>query len=104
MRLAEVTRLVTGVSGLRLAADAVIDLWDRDDGAAGGDRAAARAELLERTRQLNSWYDGFAARLTGSGDVPEPLPAEDSVASGSSRLVGRDLARRRSPRARPACA
>ena len=32
--------------------------------AAGADRAAARAELLERTRQLNSWYDGFAASLT----------------------------------------
>ena len=27
--LAEVTRLVTGVAGLRLAADAVLDLWER---------------------------------------------------------------------------
>ena len=49
--LAEVTSLVTGVGGLRLAADAVLDLWRRDDGAAAGDRAAARAELLERARQ-----------------------------------------------------
>ena len=32
--LAEVTSLVTGVGGLRLAADAVLDLWQRDDGSA----------------------------------------------------------------------
>ena len=43
--LAEVTALVTGVAGLRLAADAVLELW-RGDGADGGDRAAARRELL----------------------------------------------------------
>ena len=35
------TSLVTGVVGLRLAGDAVLDLWQPDD-AAGGDRAAAR--------------------------------------------------------------
>jgi uncharacterized membrane protein YccC len=90
VRLAEVTRLVTGVSGLRLAADAVIDLWDGDDGAAA-DRGAARAELLERTRQLNSWYDGFAASLTGSGTVPDPLPADDSADERLAETVGQDL-------------
>ena len=36
--LAAVTGLVTGVVGLRLAGDAVLDLWQRGD-AAGGDRA-----------------------------------------------------------------
>ena len=43
--LAEVTSLVTGVAGLRLAADAVLELW-RDDGAraaTGGGAARARA-------------------------------------------------------------
>ena len=29
--LAEVTSLVTGAAGLRLAGDAVLDLWQRDD-------------------------------------------------------------------------
>ncbi|MGO9884582.1 MAG: FUSC family protein, partial [Solirubrobacteraceae bacterium] len=94
VRLAEVTRLVTGVSGLRLAADAVIELWDRDDGGAAdraADRAAASAELLERTRQLNSWYDGFAASLSGSGIVPEPLPADDSADERLAETVGQDL-------------
>ena len=44
--LAEVSSLVTGVAGLRLAADAVLDLWQREDGQAPGDRAGARGELL----------------------------------------------------------
>lgn len=81
--LAEVAALVTGVSGLRLAADAVIDLWTSDGAvpAAAGDRAAARRELLASAEHLTTWYDRFAASLTGTGDVPDPLPA-DEVADG----------------------
>ena len=40
--LAEVTGLLSGVVGLRLAADAVLELWSRDDLEPGGDRGAAR--------------------------------------------------------------
>jgi hypothetical protein len=81
--LAEVAALVTGVSGLRLAADAVIDLWTSDGAvpAAAGDRGAARRELLASAEHLTAWYDRFAASLTGTGDVPDPLPA-DEVADG----------------------
>lgn len=88
--LAEVTRLVTGVIGLRLAADAVIDLWDGDDGA-GGDRAGARIELLRRTEQLSGWFDGFAASLTGARAVPEPLADDDGADERLAETVGRDL-------------
>ena len=42
--------LVTGVAGLRLAGDAVLDLWRRDDGDGGGDREAARAALVGGAR------------------------------------------------------
>ena len=52
MPLAEVTSLVTGVVGVRLAADAVLDLWQRDDGGDDGDRTAARTELLQASDQL----------------------------------------------------
>jgi hypothetical protein len=71
VQLGEVTSLVTGVVGLRLAADAVLDLWQRD-GASGGDRAAARSELLATAERMTGWYDGFAASLAGHGAVPEP--------------------------------
>ncbi len=88
--LAEVTGLVTGVAGVRLAADAVLELWD-DDAAAGGDRSAARRELQVSSELMTGWYDRFASSLAGLGDVPEPLAA-DAVADG--RLidaVARDL-------------
>jgi uncharacterized membrane protein YccC len=81
--LAEVTSLVTGVVGLRLAGDAVLDLWRRD-GAASGDRAAATQELLANAGRLSEWYDRFAASLLGATSVPDPLPAD---ASANARLV-----------------
>ena len=79
--LAAATSLVTGVVALRLAADAVLDLWQRDDGQAGGDRAAAREELLGTTERLRAWYDDLAASLTGQGELREPL-AHDRDADG----------------------
>src|SRR4051794_12729129 len=42
--LADITALVTGATGVRLAGDAVLDLWD-GSAAARGERAAARREL-----------------------------------------------------------
>ena len=89
--LAEVTGLVTGVANLRLTADAVLDLWRRDDGRATGDRAAARKELLNTSETLRTWFGNLAASLTGRGAVPEPL---DRDASADGRLldaVRRDL-------------
>jgi uncharacterized membrane protein YccC len=81
--LAEVTSLVTGVAGLRLAADAVLDLW-RDDTAHQGDRAAARRELEAESERMAGWYADFASGLATHGLVPEPL-APDTVAD--ARLV-----------------
>ena len=88
--LAEVTALVTGVVGLRLAGDAVLQLWD-GDGPDGGDRAAARRELLTGSDTVRGWYSRFAESLVGRGGVPEPL-ADDAV--DDERLVdavGHDL-------------
>ena len=82
--LSEVTTLVTGVAGLRLAGDAVLELWD-GDAAADGDRDAARREILASSRAMTDWYDRFAASLDGSnGGVPDPL-GRDATADG--RLV-----------------
>jgi uncharacterized membrane protein YccC len=76
--LGEVTSLVTGVVGLRLAGDAVLDLWQRDS-AVSGDRAAARRQLLATSEEMTRWYGALAASLAGHGDVPEPL-AKDALA------------------------
>ncbi|MGZ4299190.1 MAG: FUSC family protein, partial [Solirubrobacteraceae bacterium] len=78
------------VVGLRLAGDAVLQLWD-GDAADGGDRAAARRELMSGSDMVRGWYARFAESLAGQGAVPEPL-VDDAVADG--RLVdavGHDL-------------
>jgi hypothetical protein len=82
--LPEVTSLVTGVAGLRLAADAVLDLWQREDGQAPGDRAGARGELLSSSEAVRSWYEDFAASIVSRGQVRDPL-LHDLAADG--RLV-----------------
>lgn len=83
--LAEVTSLLTGVAALRLTADAVVDLWERDDGQAAGDRAQARGELLSSSELVRTWYDDLAASIAGPREVPAPL-AHDKRAD--ARLVG----------------
>jgi Fusaric acid resistance protein-like len=81
--LADVTRLVTGVAGLRLAGDAVLDLWS-GDGADNGHREAARDELLATSDRVTAWYADFADRLTGRRPPPTPLERDPAA---SDRLV-----------------
>jgi uncharacterized membrane protein YccC len=89
--LAEMTSLVSGVGGLRLAADAVLDIWQREDGSARGDRSAARGELLRSSELVKRWYEDLAASLLDGRRPREPM-THDRVADG--RLldaVRRDL-------------
>jgi hypothetical protein len=89
--LADVAGLVTGVVGLRLEADAVLDLWRGDDGHAGGDVAAARHEILGTAGRVTGWYDGLATTMITGGELPQPL-AHDTAAEGRLvRAVRRDL-------------
>jgi uncharacterized membrane protein YccC len=91
LALAEMTSLLSGVGGLRLAADAVLDIWQREDGSARGDRSAARGELLRSSEQVKRWYEDLAASLLDGRRPREPM-AHDRVADG--RLldaVRRDL-------------
>jgi hypothetical protein len=89
--LAEVSGLVTGVVGLRIAADAVLDLWQSDDGSSGGDRAAARQLLLASTQAVTGWYEGFAASLTSGSSVPEPVAQDQEADDDLVDAVRRDL-------------
>ncbi len=71
--LAYMAGLVTGVAGLRLEADAVLDLWRGDDGQSGGDMAAARHEILGTAERVTGWYDALAATMITGGELPQPL-------------------------------
>ena len=89
--LADAAGLVTGVAGLRLEADAILDLWRGDDGQAGGDVAAARHEILGTAARVTGWYDGLASTMITGGELPQPL-AHDQAADGRLvRAVRRDL-------------
>jgi uncharacterized membrane protein YccC len=83
--LPEVATLITGVTVLRLSADAVVDLWSRDDGSPQGDRTAARNEVVSEVNQVTAWYQAMAAALDGADAVPAELPPDDAAAD--ARLV-----------------
>jgi hypothetical protein len=91
LQLSEVTALVTGVAGLRLAADAVLDLWEREDGTSIGDRTAARAELDRAGERIAGWYDELADALAGRHPVPDPLGRDVEADRRLLEVTRRDL-------------
>ena len=88
--LAEVTRLIAGPTALRLAGDAVLDLWQRDH-ADEGDRAGARREIVANAERIAEWYDAFAASLAQHGEVPTPLIRDLAADTRLLEAVGHDL-------------
>jgi hypothetical protein len=76
-----VTGLVNGVGALRLAGDAVVDLWRRDHDPVAG---AATSELRAITVGVVGWYEVLAAALDGRARVPAPLGPDTTRAE---RLV-----------------
>jgi Fusaric acid resistance protein-like len=90
--LAEMTTLVTGVVGLRLAADAILGMWRRaGDPHTERERAAARAELLAEAGQVTHWYHALAAGVGSGGAVPDPLRHDLAADARLVEAVRRDL-------------
>ncbi len=91
--LSEMTALVTGVVGVRLAADAVLELWERyaDGQPPSDDRAAAQSALLALADRLLQWYTTLANALDGQGLVPEPLERDHTTKAQLIEAVRRDL-------------
>jgi uncharacterized membrane protein YccC len=89
--LADVASMLNAVAVLRLTADAVLDLWVRDNHASGGDRTAARAELLSIGAQVTGWYEQTAAAVRGGGPAPEPTRHDLSEDGRLIAAVRRDL-------------
>ncbi|MDP9221993.1 MAG: FUSC family protein [Actinomycetota bacterium] len=89
--LSDITSLVSGVIGVRLAADAVLDLWERDDGTDAGDRAAARDALAQESERVEHWYVQLADSFRGLADAPRPLASDRAVDRQLLAAVRRDL-------------
>ena len=91
LTLADVARLITGASGLRLAADAVLGLWERDPGRSPAERAVASSELLAALARVQGWYEEFAARLVSGQEPAGPQGYDDAADGRLADAVRRDL-------------
>ncbi len=89
--MAEVTSLVSGAGGLRLAADAILDLWQAERGSGGGDRTAARRELLKSSERVEGWYDDLAENLVKRVEPGDPLPHDREADGRLVQAVRHDL-------------
>ncbi|MBS2533681.1 FUSC family protein [Catenulispora sp. NF23] len=96
LSLADTTTLVTGVVGLRLAADSVVALWQNSGRTRPkADQSAAHSAILEAADSVTGWYQGLADSLGGSTPIPAPVPllpesAARLVDSVRTDLVDRD--------------
>jgi uncharacterized membrane protein YccC len=89
--LPEITALINGVGGLRLAADAVLDLWRQQGGAEIGQRVSAQREILERNELLRAWYEDLATSLLDGSRPPEPAPQDVTADKRLVDAVQQDL-------------
>jgi len=88
--LADMTALVTGVVGLRLAADAVTALWrgvPRED--AG--RVGAGVEIMGAAVRVTDWYHRFADGFDRGAPVPEPVERRPRAAARLAASVRGEL-------------
>ncbi|MFF2050233.1 FUSC family protein [Leifsonia sp. NPDC058194] len=82
--LAEVSASVTGVAGVRLAGDAIQELWDSQAVAGDGTAEASRV-LGAAVERLQSWYGELADQLADREPLPQPASKD---ASAPARLAG----------------
>jgi len=90
LALADVATLVRGVASLRQTAEAVLDLWSKDDAPRNGDPRAHR-ELVEEARHLERWFDEFGAALSGEGDIPDAVTQSPTFDQSIVRAVDDEL-------------
>jgi uncharacterized membrane protein YccC len=90
--LADMTTLVTGVVGLRLAADAVLGLWQRaGEQPDGTDRVDARLVLMGTADHVSVWYRNLATGLDRGTPVPDPMPPDPAAEDRLVTSLRRDL-------------
>ncbi|MEY9951460.1 FUSC family protein [Leifsonia sp. EB34] len=100
--LAEVSASVGGVAGVRLASDAILDLWRRQEAPekAGAETAAenadkgradARLPLEASLARLDGWYQQLAASLVAGEPLPAPLQPDPEDRRRLADVVADDL-------------
>jgi uncharacterized membrane protein YccC len=87
----DLASVVLAVGAVRRSADAICELWARNESPSEGDRAAAHAELQRTQNEIAAWYEQVASALTGSAQVPGPTPPSEAAAARLLRAVSDDL-------------
>ncbi|MGZ4658649.1 MAG: FUSC family protein [Blastococcus sp.] len=90
LSLAEVASLLTGVAGLRLTAEAVVELWSGSDGGRP-DTPRAQLELIIATERVTTWYAAMAQAIAGAGTVPRSIPQDSGSATRLVEALSEDL-------------
>jgi uncharacterized membrane protein YccC len=90
MGLPAVAAFVNGPLELRLAADAILELW-RDEQDPTQSRVAAARELNARAREVRRWYAELESALTNDRPLPDPQPADPLADERLVRTVDHDL-------------
>ena len=91
--LADMTTLVTGVVGLRLAADAVLALWQRvPDGAQSADGDQARVEIEGAAGRVTNWYVQLGDALERRTAIPDLVQRVPAAAARLVQSVREELA------------
>ncbi len=88
--LADMAGLVTGVTGIRIVADAVRELWNGDRADDGG-YAASRSELANAGYAVTGWYERLAAALAGDEAVPDSLASDERAGGRLLDALERDV-------------
>lgn len=91
--LSEMTTLVTGVVAVRIAADAVLELWEQftDDQLPLNDRAAAHSQLVALAERVRQWYATLAGSFEQHSQAPDPLTPDHTIKAQLIEAVRRDL-------------
>ncbi len=88
--LAQVSALVTGVAGVRLASDAIVETW-RGQHPVDSDLDGARDALLLLADRLARWYGDLGRELLDRERPPDPLPHDERLEQRLADAVARSL-------------
>ncbi|MGW0765777.1 FUSC family protein [Streptomyces sp. NPDC002676] len=90
--LADVTALVNAVVTLRMTADAIDDLWSHASYVPTGDRAAARAEILDASAPVIGWFERAGRAIADGEPTPGEMVERTVAGKALQDAVCRDLA------------
>ncbi|WP_062347022.1 FUSC family protein [Herbidospora yilanensis] len=91
MPLSEASSLVASVTVLQYSAEAIVDLWSRDDGHVDRDRSAAQMEIVTAADPVATWFERAGQALGREAPVPERLPYDQAAEARLIAAVSRDL-------------